>query len=156
MFITVVSLFLICWLPYNLYFLYIYHRPEAASWTSIQDIYLLTYWLAMANSSFNPIIYYTMNKRQVDGLYLEVLRIERVCNRFKKHFTEAANNICWRNRRCNTVIEEFRGRMMKQMAGPHHNADMKTLQQDPPVCKQLICNSVFNNFDINVVCGFST
>ena len=63
MFITVVSLFLICWLPYNLYFLYIYHRPEAASWASIQDIYLLTYWLAMANSSFNPIIYYTMNKR---------------------------------------------------------------------------------------------
>ena len=63
MFVIIVILFGICWLPYNVYFLYIYHDRDAMSRPHIKDVYLGLYWLAMANSCVNPFIYYNMNTR---------------------------------------------------------------------------------------------
>ncbi len=65
MFITVVVVFGICWFPYHAYFLYTYHDKDIISNPVIQHVYLGFYWLAMANSMINPIIYYFMNARQV-------------------------------------------------------------------------------------------
>lgn len=65
MFIAVVSIFAICWLPYHLFFIYAYHNNEFTSERYTQHMYLGFYWLAMANAMVNPVIYYWMNKRLV-------------------------------------------------------------------------------------------
>ncbi|KAH8293692.1 hypothetical protein KR054_003075 [Drosophila jambulina] len=63
MFIAIVSIFAICWLPYHLFFIYAYHNNQVASTKYVQHMYLGFYWLAMSNAMVNPIIYYWMNKR---------------------------------------------------------------------------------------------
>ncbi len=62
MLITVVVIFALCWLPYHLYFLYTYYKPEVVQLPYIQHVYLGIYWLAMSNAMYNWIIYW-MNKR---------------------------------------------------------------------------------------------
>ncbi|GFQ88847.1 tachykinin-like peptides receptor 86C [Trichonephila clavata] len=63
MLIAIVVLFGVCWLPYHIYFLYVYHHQEAIVSDYIQHVYLAIYWLAMSNSCYNPIVYYWMNSR---------------------------------------------------------------------------------------------
>ena len=87
MMMGVVSLFLVCWLPYHTYFItanvypainythyiqvYIVITVKSTTTTTttniiiiiIQDIYLSIYWLAMSNSMYNPMIYCYMNQR---------------------------------------------------------------------------------------------
>lgn len=63
MFIAIVSIFAICWLPYHMFFIYAYHNNQVASTKYVQHMYLGFYWLAMSNAMVNPIIYYWMNKR---------------------------------------------------------------------------------------------
>lgn len=63
MLITVVTLFSVSWLPYHIYFLFIFHHPKAAYVDYIQHVYLVMYWLAMSHAMYNPLIYYFMNKR---------------------------------------------------------------------------------------------
>lgn len=64
MFIVIVTIFGVCWLPYHLYFLYI-HRPNSDLIYAkyVQHLYLICYWLAMSNTMVNPLIYYWMNAR---------------------------------------------------------------------------------------------
>ena len=63
MFIVVVIIFAVCWFPYHAYFIYTYHHTSLLKKPFIQHVYLGFYWLAMANSVFNPLIYYWMNAR---------------------------------------------------------------------------------------------
>ncbi|XP_076647502.1 tachykinin-like peptides receptor 86C [Halictus rubicundus] len=63
MFITVVAIFAICWLPYQAIFIFMYHYNQITHSTYVQHIYLGFYWLAMSNAMVNPIIYYWMNIR---------------------------------------------------------------------------------------------
>lgn len=63
MFIAVVTIFAICWLPYHMFYVYAYHQPHITSTSSTPHLFLAFYWLAMANSMVNPIIYYWMNRR---------------------------------------------------------------------------------------------
>ncbi|BES91945.1 receptor [Nesidiocoris tenuis] len=63
MFITVIVIFAICWLPYHGYFIYVYHNNSVAVSEYIPHLYLSFYWLAMSNAMVNPIIYYWMNNR---------------------------------------------------------------------------------------------
>lgn len=63
MFIIIVVIFGVCWLPYHVYFIYTYHDNSIVAKPFIQHVYLGFYWLAMANTMVNPIIYYWMNKR---------------------------------------------------------------------------------------------
>ena len=56
MFVVIISVFGICWLPYHVYFLYSYHKPEIMKSPNIKNIYLTFYWLAMANCAVNPIV----------------------------------------------------------------------------------------------------
>lgn len=63
MFIIVVAIFGVCWLPYHLFFVYAYHNNRLISADQVQNIYLAIYWLAMSNAMVNPLIYYWMNGR---------------------------------------------------------------------------------------------
>ncbi|CAH1635702.1 unnamed protein product [Spodoptera littoralis] len=63
MFVLVVMVFALCWLPYHAYFVLTYHYQSLASAPFAQHIYLFFYWLAMANSMFNPLIYYWMSNK---------------------------------------------------------------------------------------------
>ncbi|XP_037950768.1 tachykinin-like peptides receptor 86C [Teleopsis dalmanni] len=63
MFIAIVSIFAICWLPYHMFFIYSYHNNQLTTTKYVQHMYLGFYWLAMSNAMVNPIIYYWMNKR---------------------------------------------------------------------------------------------
>ena len=66
MFVTVVLLFGLCWFPYHFYFLYTYHNKDVIENPLTVHYYLGFYWLAMANSMINPIVYYFMNARYAD------------------------------------------------------------------------------------------
>ena len=63
MFGVVVCIFMVCWAPYHLYFILVFHNPSLTKEPYIAHIYLFFFWLAMANSCVNPIIYYWMNAR---------------------------------------------------------------------------------------------
>lgn len=63
MFIAVVTIFAICWLPYHMFYVYSYHKPHITSKSYVPHLFLGFYWLAMSNSMVNPIIYYWMNRR---------------------------------------------------------------------------------------------
>ncbi|EEC02440.1 tachykinin receptor, putative, partial [Ixodes scapularis] len=63
MLFTVVVLFTVSWLPYHIYFIYVFHHPKVAYVDYIQHVYLAMYWLAMSHAMYNPIVYYFMNKR---------------------------------------------------------------------------------------------
>lgn len=63
MFIAVVSIFGICWLPYHMFYVYAYHNPTYASSAYVPHLFLGFYFLAMSNTMVNPIIYYWMNRK---------------------------------------------------------------------------------------------
>ncbi|XP_068085170.1 tachykinin-like peptides receptor 86C [Anabrus simplex] len=63
MFIIIVMIFAICWLPYHAYFIYTHHNKSIRYSRYVQHLYLAFYWLAMSNSMVNPLIYYWMNVR---------------------------------------------------------------------------------------------
>ena len=63
MFALVIIIFIVCWAPYHIYFIYSYHNPSITSYDYIGHIYLGFYWLAMSNTCVNPIIYYWLNQR---------------------------------------------------------------------------------------------
>jgi tachykinin receptor 3 len=63
MMMVVVGIFVVCWLPFHVYFIVTSHLPEITSSSYIQEVYLAIYWLAMSNSMYNPIIYCWMNSR---------------------------------------------------------------------------------------------
>ncbi|KPJ06007.1 Tachykinin-like peptides receptor 86C [Papilio machaon] len=63
MFILVIVIFGICWLPYHSYFIYTHFDPSILYMKYVQHMYLGFYWLAMANAMVNPIIYYWMNAK---------------------------------------------------------------------------------------------
>lgn len=63
MFIAVVSIFGICWLPYHMFYVYAYHNPHMTSSAYVPHLFLGFYFLAMSNTMVNPIIYYWMNRK---------------------------------------------------------------------------------------------
>ena len=62
MFTVVLIVFGVCWLPYHAYFIYNYYS-DIASETYTQHVFLAFFWLVMANSALNPIIYFLMNAK---------------------------------------------------------------------------------------------
>jgi len=73
MFIIVVTIFAVCWLPYQGFFIFVYHHRHFAESSYVQHVYLSFYWLAMSNSMVNPIIYYWMNNRYYTIFYIYLL-----------------------------------------------------------------------------------
>lgn len=70
MFIVVVMLFAVCWLPYHGYFMYQFIDDQVISYKHVQHIFLSFYWLAMSNAMINPLVYYYMNARFLYNLII--------------------------------------------------------------------------------------
>ncbi|XP_037071767.1 tachykinin-like peptides receptor 86C [Pollicipes pollicipes] len=60
---SVFVIFGICWLPYQFYFIYVYHYPQIIATWYVQHVFLAFYWLAMSTAMVNPLVYYWMNQR---------------------------------------------------------------------------------------------
>jgi len=65
MMILIVVIFAVCWLPQHVYFVVESLCPDITHHQSIQHVYLVSYWFAMSNAMYNPIIYCWMNARFV-------------------------------------------------------------------------------------------
>lgn len=63
MFIVILILFGLCWLPYHAYFLVLFYYPDLMKQHYTQHVFLLFFWFAMANSAINPIVYFIMNAK---------------------------------------------------------------------------------------------
>ncbi|KRX81138.1 Tachykinin-like peptides receptor 99D [Trichinella sp. T6] len=62
--LTVVgSLFMVCWLPYHIYFTFLVPLFAEMDFLTAQHVYMSMYWLAMSSTVVNPIIYCWMNSR---------------------------------------------------------------------------------------------
>ena len=57
MLMTVVIIFSLCWLPYQVYFITLLCNPLINNFKFINLIFLISHWLAMSNSCYNPFIY---------------------------------------------------------------------------------------------------
>ena len=68
MFVVVLIVFGVCWLPYHAYFLYSYYNPHILSQPLTQHVFLAFFWLAMANSALNPIIYFLMDAKYINNI----------------------------------------------------------------------------------------
>ncbi|KAK6645153.1 Tachykinin-like peptides receptor 99D [Polyplax serrata] len=73
MMIVVVVIFMLCWLPFHIYFILTSHFPEVTQTSYIKEVFLAIYWLAMSNAMYNPIIYCWMNSRFRRG-FKEIFR----------------------------------------------------------------------------------
>ena len=71
MFVVVLIVFGVCWLPYHTYFIYSYYNTSIISQSYTQHLFLAAFWLAMANSAINPIIFFLMSaKYRITSVYI--------------------------------------------------------------------------------------
>ncbi|XP_046643009.1 neuromedin-K receptor-like isoform X2 [Daphnia pulicaria] len=87
MFMVIVMLFAVCWLPYHGYFVYQFIDDQVISYKYVQHIFLAFYWLAMSNAMINPLVYYYMNAR------------------FRQYFKTVLCHFLCRGRRLSTMTE---------------------------------------------------
>lgn len=79
MFGFVVVAFAVCWLPYHIYFLYTYHNKDVVRMAVTKHVYLGIYWMAMINTSINPLIYFWMNNKFRNYFLKAIFFLPRLC-----------------------------------------------------------------------------
>ncbi|XP_005180165.3 RYamide receptor isoform X1 [Musca domestica] len=74
MMVTVVIVFTMCWLPFNILSLLL-NDEEVRSWGALPYAWFAVHWLAMSHSCYNPIIYCYMNARFRGGFLQIIYRV---------------------------------------------------------------------------------
>ncbi|XP_050051993.2 uncharacterized protein [Dermacentor andersoni] len=78
MMITVVTVFMLSWLPLNTYILLSDLDPGVNNYEHIRYVYFVIHWLAMSHASYNPLIYCWMNSKFRDG-FCQLFRRSQLC-----------------------------------------------------------------------------
>ncbi|XP_075158101.1 RYamide receptor-like [Haematobia irritans] len=74
MMVTVVIVFTMCWLPFNILSLLL-NDEEVRMWGALPYAWFAVHWLAMSHSCYNPIIYCYMNARFRGGFLQIIYRV---------------------------------------------------------------------------------
>ncbi|KZC13832.1 Neuropeptide Y receptor [Dufourea novaeangliae] len=77
MMVTVVIVFTICWLPFNILILIMDNDDDVGlmSWSGIPFLWMVLHCLAMSHSCYNPVIYCWMNARFRSGFITAIRRL---------------------------------------------------------------------------------
>ncbi|XP_026477418.1 RYamide receptor-like isoform X2 [Ctenocephalides felis] len=67
MMLTVVVVFTVCWMPFNILMVIWTNDESLGGWPPLPYVWFSFHWLAMSHSCYNPIIYCYMNARFRDG-----------------------------------------------------------------------------------------
>ncbi|KAL3225246.1 hypothetical protein MRX96_025929 [Rhipicephalus microplus] len=78
MMITVVTVFMLSWLPLNTYILLSDLDPGVNNYEHIRYVYFIIHWLAMSHASYNPLIYCWMNAKFRDS-FCQLFRRSKLC-----------------------------------------------------------------------------
>ncbi|XP_037084533.1 neuromedin-K receptor-like [Pollicipes pollicipes] len=103
MLVIVVVMFIICWLPFQLYYVLQSIFPVISQFRYINVIFFCSHWLAMANSCCNPFIY---------GIYNEKFKRE-----FKSKFQRSACHEARDSFDHDDASEELRSRFSRSLKG---------------------------------------
>ncbi|XP_054725182.1 RYamide receptor-like isoform X3 [Anastrepha obliqua] len=74
MMVTVVIVFTMCWLPFNVLVLLL-NDDDFKMWDPLPYFWFAFHWLAMSHSCYNPIIYCYMNARFRGGFLQIIYRV---------------------------------------------------------------------------------
>ncbi|XP_049820211.1 RYamide receptor isoform X2 [Aethina tumida] len=85
MMVTVVFVYSLCWLPFNILLIF----QDSISPTVLKFVYFPLHGLAMSHACYNPIIYCYMNSRFRDGLFI-VLRSIPCCRKYLAQRTSSS------------------------------------------------------------------
>ncbi|BFZ05776.1 hypothetical protein BsWGS_08815 [Bradybaena similaris] len=91
MMIIVVCLFVLCWLPLQMYNLLATVSPGINEYMYINIIWFSSNWLAMSNSCYNPFIYGLLNekfKREFSELFSMCPCVKKKPSVYKDYLTE--------------------------------------------------------------------
>ncbi|XP_029038588.1 RYamide receptor-like isoform X2 [Osmia bicornis bicornis] len=75
MMVTVVIVFTICWLPFNILMLIMDNNEALNNWAGLPLVWMALHWLAMSHSCYNPVIYCWMNARFRSGFIIAIGRL---------------------------------------------------------------------------------
>ncbi|KAM7363038.1 RYamide receptor isoform 2-T6 [Cochliomyia hominivorax] len=75
MMVTVVIVFTMCWLPFNILILLLNNDDVLLAWGPLPYFWFAFHWLAMSHSCYNPIIYCYMNARFRGGFLQIIYRV---------------------------------------------------------------------------------
>ncbi|XP_051171097.1 RYamide receptor isoform X2 [Leptopilina boulardi] len=78
MMMTVVTVFTICWLPFNVLILAVERNESLPRWQGFPFLFTALHWLAMSHSCYNPVIYCWMNARFRAGFLAALSRFPGV------------------------------------------------------------------------------
>ncbi|XP_048514749.1 RYamide receptor isoform X2 [Athalia rosae] len=75
MMMTVVIVFTICWLPFNVLILALDNDERLHKWLGLPYLWAALHWLSMSHSCYNPVIYCWMNARFRAGFLQSLARV---------------------------------------------------------------------------------
>ncbi|XP_026666459.1 RYamide receptor-like isoform X2 [Ceratina calcarata] len=129
MMMTVVIVFTICWLPFNILILLMDNNETLGSWVGLPFVWMLLHWLAMSHSCYNPVIYCWMNARFRTGFITAIsclpgvhrlLRRNRQRNNYHASINGSGHSVLRRMNTCTTYIS------VRRKANGNHSAPVRS------------------------------
>ncbi|XP_012282981.1 RYamide receptor [Orussus abietinus] len=82
MMMTVVIVFTVCWLPFNVLILVMDNDERLSNWWGLPFVWTALHWLSMSHSCYNPVIYCWMNARFRTGFIAALARVPGIRHAF--------------------------------------------------------------------------
>ncbi|XP_046605787.1 tachykinin-like peptides receptor 86C isoform X1 [Neodiprion virginianus] len=139
MFIIVVTIFAVCWLPYHGFFIFAYHHRSFTNSNYVQHVYLAFYWLAMSNAMVNPIIYYWMNNRF--RVYIQKI----ICCCFLTRSQSQSRQLDLLAELPHSDLARSRSERLKYTSIQWRQSTTESRVRMPKLTSQLICDEIHKN-----------